>query len=182
MNKLSLFLDSIYPFYKWVWFKFIMSLFFKYLNENLNINAIVFSHFRIKWFRKIKRDLLSGWTTRLWFIFKLIRVLQAYRRTVNGATDHFNFTYGNLRNKHSTFLDPCWSIAENKLELNLEKQAAWKYCMNISIFIGSSVALFGIFGIAVFWYKIMMEYNERRGMFFCRFWFGFTCDANTVKI
>ena len=41
--------------------------------------------------------------------------------------------------------------------------------MNISIFIGSSVALFGIFGIAVFWYKIMMEYNERRGMFFVDF-------------
>ena len=38
--------------------------------------------------------------------------------------------------------------------------------MNISIFIGSLVALFGIFGIAVFWYKIMTEYNERRGIVF----------------
>lgn len=62
------------------------------------------------------------------------------------------------------FVDPCTRLTEAKFEGFWEKQTAWKYCMNTSIFIGSLVALFGIFGIAVFWYKIMMEYNERRGI------------------
>ena len=43
--------------------------------------------------------------------------------------------------------------------------------MSISIFVGSSVAILGIVGIAIFWYKMMMEYNDRRGMFFS---YGFT--------
>ena len=34
-----------------------MSSFLKYLNETLNINAIVFSHFRIKWFWKKSKEI-----------------------------------------------------------------------------------------------------------------------------
>ena len=110
---------------------------------------------------KIKRDLLSGWTTQLWFIFKLIRVKQAQQRTVKGPTDHNNSKLNWLKRNTSS-----WILVEDRPKLNWEKQTAWKYCMNISIFIGSLVALFGIFGIAVFWYKIMTEYNERRGIVF----------------
>ena len=88
-------------------------LIFKYLNETLNINAIVFSHFRIKWFRKIKRDL---WVVERLAFDSFLNLFEFYKLNDVQLKDQPTTSTSHMTTWKICFRGSFWSLTESNFE------------------------------------------------------------------